>query len=68
MLEPKLKTELYLCSGQWEYQIGPSIGIDSGDQCWLARYILERVGEDFGVMVSFDPKPVKGDWNGAGAV
>jgi len=53
--------------GQWEYQVGPSIGIDSGDQCWLARYILERVGEDFGVMVSFDPKPVKGDWNGAGS-
>ena len=30
------------------------------------RYILERVGEDFGVVISFDPKPIKGDWNGAG--
>ena len=31
------------------------------------RYILERVAEDFGVVVSFDPKPIDGDWNGAGA-
>jgi len=53
--------------GQWEFQVGPCLGIDSGDQVWLARYILERVGEDFGVCVSFDPKPIKGDWNGAGS-
>jgi len=53
--------------GQWEFQIGPCIGIDSGDQMWLARYLLNRVAEDFGVVVSYDPKPVKGDWNGAGA-
>ena len=26
-----------------------------------------RIGEDFGVVVSFDPKPMDGDWNGAGA-
>merc|ERR1712013_977958 len=53
--------------GQWEFQVGPCCGIDSGDQLWLARYILHRVAEDFGVVVSFNPKPVKGDWNGAGA-
>ena len=33
----------------------------------MARYILERVAEDFGVVVTFDPKPIDGDWNGAGA-
>jgi len=38
-----------------------------GDQLWVARFILHRVAEDFGVIVSFDPKPVPGDWNGAGA-
>eukprot|EP01084_Bolivina_argentea_P130922 231117_1 len=53
--------------GQWEFQIGPCTGIDSGDQLWLARYILARVAEDFGVIVSYAPKPVKGDWNGTGA-
>jgi len=52
--------------GQWEYQCGPCVGIDSGDQMWLSRYILNRVAEDFGVCVSYEPKPVKGDWNGAG--
>lgn len=38
-----------------------------GDDLWMARYILHRVAEDFGVVVSLDPKPMKGDWNGAGA-
>lgn len=51
---------------QWEYQVGPCTGIDSGDQCWIARYLLERVAEIWGVKVSFHPKPLKGDWNGAG--
>jgi len=52
--------------GQWEYQVGPCEGISSGDQVWLARYIMYRVTEEFGVRVSFDPKPKSGDWNGAG--
>ncbi|TXG56899.1 hypothetical protein EZV62_018212 [Acer yangbiense] len=53
--------------GQWEFQVGPSVGISSGDQIWLARYILERITEIAGVVLSFDPKPIEGDWNGAGA-
>jgi len=52
--------------GQWEYQIGPCVGIDSGDHMWMSRYLLERVAEDFGIVVSFYPKPIPGDWNGAG--
>lgn len=32
----------------------------------LSRYILERIGEDFGVKISFEPKPILGDWNGSG--
>jgi len=52
--------------GQWEYQVGPCTGIDSGDQMVLSRYLMLRVCEDFGVIVSFDPKPKSGDWNGAG--
>jgi glutamine synthetase len=27
--------------GQWEFQVGPSVGISAGDQVWVARYILE---------------------------
>jgi len=53
-------------AGQWEYQVGPCEGIESGDSVWLARYIMQRVCEDFGAIVSFDPKPKRGDWNGAG--
>ena len=52
--------------GQWEFQIGPSEGIDSGDHLWMARYLMVRVTEELGVCVSFDPKPIAGDWNGAG--
>lgn len=51
--------------GQWEYQIGPCVGIDQGDQLWVSRYLLQRVGEDFGISVSFHPKLFT-DWNGAG--
>ena len=32
----------------------------------MSRFILHRVAEEFGVRISFDPKPIKGDWNGAG--
>ena len=52
--------------GQWEYQVGPCTGIDSPDQLIISRYLLIRVCEQFGVYVSFDPKPIPGDWNGAG--
>ncbi|KAM3283582.1 hypothetical protein P3S67_027227 [Capsicum chacoense] len=53
--------------GQREFQVGPSVGIASGDELWVAHYILERTCEIAGVVVSFDPKPIPGDWNGTGA-
>ncbi|KAK6036230.1 hypothetical protein COOONC_26264 [Cooperia oncophora] len=39
-----------------------------GDQLWMARYLLHRVAEQFGVSVTFHPKPAvtRGDWNGSG--
>ncbi len=52
--------------GQWEYQIGPCIGIEEGDHLSMARYILQRVAEKHGVLVNIEPKPIKGDWNGSG--
>lgn len=48
-------------------QVGPCEGIEMGDHLWISRFILHRVAEDFGVIVSLDPKPMPGDWNGAGA-
>merc|ERR1719413_212487 len=52
--------------GQWEYQIGPCEGIQSGDHPWMSRYLMVRICEMYGVNVTFDPKPMSGDWNGAG--
>ena len=49
---------------QWEFQVGPCEGISMGDELWLARFLLHRTAEEFGVVVSMDPKPMKGDWNG----
>ncbi len=53
--------------GQWEFQVGPLSPLDVSDHLWLARWLLYRTAEDFGISATLDPKPVKGDWNGAGA-
>jgi len=60
-------TNAEVMPAQWEYQVGPCEGIEMGDHLWISRYILHRVAEDFHVVVTFDPKPMPGDWNGAGA-
>lgn len=52
--------------GQWEFQIGPVEGIAAADQLIAARYILNRISERYDVRIIYDPKPVKGDWNGSG--
>jgi len=51
--------------GQWEFQIGTSRGIDIGDHLWMARFLLRRVAEKFGIDVTFEPKPYD-KWNGSG--
>jgi len=51
---------------QWEFQVGPAEGINMGDQLWLSRWIMFRLGELFRLNISFDPKVIPGDWNGAG--
>ena len=59
-------TNAEVAPGQWEYQIGPCVGIESGNQVWVSRYILERIAEKNGYNICWDPKPLKGDWNGSG--
>jgi len=59
-------TNAEVMPGQWEYQVGPCVGIDGGDHLWMSRYIMIRVCEAQQVNVTFDPKPIPGDWNGAG--
>ena len=53
-------------AGQWEYQIFAKGAKDAGDQIWVSRYLLERVGEKYNVAINWHCKPVKGDWNGSG--
>lgn len=52
--------------GQWEFQIGPLGVLEVSDQLNVARWLLKRIAEDYDIIISFDAKPVKGDWNGAG--
>ncbi len=52
--------------GQWEFQIGPVSPLEGSDELHLARYLLYRIAEQYGVSISLNPKPVRGDWNGAG--
>lgn len=58
--------------GQWEFQIGYRGTNESADplrisdHLWLARWLLYRLGEQFGISATLDQKPVRGDWNGAG--
>ena len=67
-------TNAEVMPGQWEFQMGYR-GVDGEsadpltvtDHLWFARWLLNRVGEDFGVAINYEVKPVKGDWNGAGA-
>jgi glutamine synthetase len=66
-------TNAEVMPGQWEFQMGYR-GIESesadpltvSDHLWLARWILYRLGEDYNITATLEPKPVKGDWNGAG--
>ena len=53
--------------GQWEYQIGPVSALNGSDELWMSRYILYRIGEEYGVEMNIEPKPVRSEhWNGSG--
>ena len=51
---------------QWEYQIGPTLGISAADQLYISRYILLRLSEEYQVYINFEPKPLESPWNGSG--
>ncbi len=55
--------------GQAEFQIGPLPAPLVADQMEVARWLLHRLGEDYGIVVTLHPKPLgkKKDWNGSGA-
>jgi glutamine synthetase len=59
-------TNAEVMMGQWEFQIGTLKAPEAGDQLWVARWLLFRIAEDVGVWATLEPKPILGDWNGAG--
>lgn len=48
--------EVMFCT--WEWQIGTSLGIKAPDDLWMSRYIMSRVAEDYGVQITYHPKPM----------
>lgn len=58
-------TNAEVMPGQWEFQVGPSEGIDAADELIMARYILEKLCEKYNVWVSYNPK-ISQDYNGSG--
>ena len=60
-------TNAEVMPGQWEFQVGPLGPLAVSDQLWVARWLLHRIAEDYDIVISIAAKPIKGDWNGAGA-
>ena len=56
-----------VAAGQWEFQIFAKGAKEAGDQIWIARYLLERIGEKYDVSINWHCKPLGAlDWNGSG--
>ena len=52
--------------GQWEFQIGPCLGIEQGDHLWMARYMLDKLSEKYNYSINFYPKVLPDGWNCSG--
>ena len=56
-----------VASGQWEFQVFAKGAKRAGDETWVARYLLERTGENHNYAIEWHPKPLGDtDWNGSG--
>ena len=56
-----------VATGQWEFQVFAKGAARAGDETWVARYLLERCGENAGLWINWHPKPLGDtDWNGSG--
>ena len=57
-----------VAKGQWEFQIFGKGSKRAADEVWMARYILARLCEKYGVDINYHCKPLgtEADWNGSG--
>ena len=47
-----------VAAGQWEYQCFAKGAKQAGDEMWVSRYLLERLGEKYGLAINWHPKPL----------
>ena len=60
-------TNAEVAAGQWEFQTFAKGAAKAGDEMWVARYLLERLAEEYGLSIEYHPKPLGDtDWNGSG--
>jgi glutamine synthetase len=57
-----------VAKGQWEFQIFGKGSKRAADELWIARYLMLRLCESYGIDINFHPKPLgmEHDWNGSG--
>jgi glutamine synthetase len=56
-----------VAAGQWEFQGFAKGAKQAGDEMWVARYLLEKIGEKYGISINYHCKPLGDtDWNGSG--
>ncbi|XP_075969945.1 glutamine synthetase 1, mitochondrial-like [Anticarsia gemmatalis] len=44
--------------GSWEFQVGTTMGVKAPDDLWVGRYLLGRIAEQYGIIISYHPKPM----------
>ena len=56
-----------VAKGQWEFQIFGKGSKKAADEMWMARYLMQRLTEKYGIDIEFHCKPLGDtDWNGSG--
>ena len=56
-----------VAKGQWEFQIFGKGSKKAADEMWMARYLMLRLTETYGVDIELHCKPLGDtDWNGSG--
>jgi len=63
---PMYGTNAEVMPSQWEFQLGPVDALKGADDLWIARFFLNRIAERHNATIKLHPKPMEGDWNGAG--
>ena len=53
-------TNAEVMPGQWEFQIGPAGVTEVGDHLYVARWLLQRIAEDYDVVITLRRQAAEG--------